>query len=67
MNIAVITGASSGLGKFYVEAVAKESYDEIWIIARRKEILEQMCDVIYDIERGKIKGERMLQSDGENK
>ena len=43
MNIAVITGASSGLGKFYVEAVAKESYDEIWIIARRKEILEQIA------------------------
>lgn len=32
-----------------------------------KEILEAMCDVIYDIERGRIKGERMLQSDGENK
>ena len=32
-----------------------------------KEILEKMCDVIYDIERGKIKEERMLQSDGENK
>ncbi len=44
MNIAVITGASSGLGKFYVEAVAKENYDEIWIIARRKEILEQIAE-----------------------
>ena len=43
MNVAVITGASSGLGKFYVEAVTKESYDEIWIIARRKEILEQIA------------------------
>lgn len=44
MNIAVITGASSGLGKFYVEAAAKENYDEIWIIARRKEILEQIAE-----------------------
>lgn len=44
MNIAVITGASSGLGKFYVEAVAKENYDEIWIIARRKEILEKIAE-----------------------
>lgn len=43
MNVAVITGASSGLGKFYVEAAAKENYDEIWIIARRKEILEQIA------------------------
>lgn len=32
-----------------------------------KEILEQMCDVIYDIECGKIKGERMPQSDGDDK
>ncbi len=44
MNIAVITGASSGLGKFYVDAIAKENYDEIWIIARRKEILEEIAD-----------------------
>ncbi len=43
MNVAVITGASSGLGKFYVEAAAKENYDEIWIIARRREILEQIA------------------------
>ena len=44
MNIAVITGASAGLGKEYVKA-ALELYgdlDEIWVIARRKELLEEL-------------------------
>lgn len=53
MNIAVITGASSGLGKFYVDAVAKQNYDEIWIVARRKEVLEQIakehCDAFVKV------------------
>lgn len=41
MNIAVITGASSGLGKEYVSAVYEKypSLDEIWIIARRENLL----------------------------
>ena len=44
MNIAVITGASSGLGKEYVSAVAqtRKDLDEIWIIARRRERLEEL-------------------------
>lgn len=44
MNIAVITGASSGLGKEYVEAVYNRypGLDEIWVIARRKERLEEL-------------------------
>ena len=45
MNIAVITGASSGLGKCYVEALctAQFNLDEIWLIARRKERLEEIA------------------------
>lgn len=36
MSIAIITGASSGLGKEYVKATTKlySEIDEIWIIAR---------------------------------
>lgn len=39
-NIAVITGASSGLGKCFVEKICQDSryiFDEIWLIARRAE------------------------------
>ena len=44
MNIAVITGASSGLGVKFLEAVMKRypSLDEYWIIARRKDRLEEL-------------------------
>ncbi len=44
MNIAVITGASSGLGKEYVSAVYEKypSLDEIWIIARRENLLQEI-------------------------
>ena len=43
MKIAVITGASSGIGREFVYAVdKKESFDEIWVIARRAERLEEL-------------------------
>lgn len=43
MNIAVITGASSGMGKeLAVQLDKAEKYDEIWLIARRKERLEEL-------------------------
>ena len=44
MKIAVITGASSGLGAEYVSAVIKErpALDEVWVIARRAERLEKL-------------------------
>lgn len=42
-NIAIVTGASSGMGKEFVFQIAeKYSFDEIWIIARRKELLEEI-------------------------
>ncbi len=41
MNIAIVTGASSGLGKEYIKNIAERyMLDEIWIIARRKDRLE---------------------------
>ena len=46
MKIAVITGASSGLGREFVRKIAgqkkKEDIDEIWAVARRRECLEQL-------------------------
>ena len=42
-NIAVVTGASSGMGKEFVLRLVKENrFDEIWVIARRKERLEAL-------------------------
>lgn len=48
MKIAVITGASSGLGKEYAMAVSRlrDEIDEIWLIARRKEKLEEVASNI---------------------
>jgi len=42
MKIAVITGASSGIGREFVYAIDKEEIDEIWVIARRKDRLEEL-------------------------
>ena len=43
MNIAVITGASSGMGREFVYAIDKEyELSEIWVVARRKERLEEL-------------------------
>jgi short-subunit dehydrogenase len=43
MKIAVITGASAGIGREFVLAVDKqERFDEIWVIARREERLLEL-------------------------
>ena len=43
MKIAVITGASSGMGREFVYAIDKEfELDEIWVIARREEKLREL-------------------------
>lgn len=45
MRIAVITGASGGIGREYVSLLAKESnVDEIWALARNKEKLGALAD-----------------------
>ena len=43
MKIAVITGASSGMGREFVFALDREErFDEIWVIARREYRLEEL-------------------------
>lgn len=44
MNIALVTGASSGMGREAVLQIDKryQKLDEIWVIARRKERLEEL-------------------------
>lgn len=43
MKIAIITGASSGMGRELVLQISqKEKFDEIWVIARRREALESL-------------------------
>ena len=46
-NIAVITGASSGIGKKFAETLKDQGeFDEVWVIARRLERLEELKNVI---------------------
>ncbi len=45
MKIAVITGASSGMGREFVIQLCKEKqFDEVWVIARRTDRLEALRD-----------------------
>ncbi len=48
MKIAVITGASSGLGVEYAKAVDKTrpDIDEIWLIARRQDKLQEIANLL---------------------
>lgn len=45
MAIAVVTGASSGLGKEYIEAIIQQypTVDEFWLIARNKDKLKEIA------------------------
>lgn len=44
MKIAVVTGASSGIGREFVLALDKQQdFDEIWVIARTREKLEALA------------------------
>ena len=44
MKIAVITGASSGMGREFAKGIdAEERLDEVWLIARRRERLEELA------------------------
>lgn len=46
MDIAIITGASSGLGKAFFEAIVNRyrDLDEIWVIARRERRLRELAE-----------------------
>ena len=49
MGIAVITGASSGLGaEFARQLLGRKELDEIWLIARRREKMDELCTALAD-------------------
>lgn len=52
MNIAIITGASSGMGREFAKHLAASlvKTDEIWLLARRRNTLEELA---YDLTKGK--------------
>lgn len=47
MGIAIITGASSGLGKEFLKQIDSYNFDEIWVIARQKEKLEALKNIVH--------------------
>ena len=51
MRIAVVTGASSGMGREFVKQLDSQSvFDEIWVIARREDRLNKLKDDFGKIE-----------------
>ena len=46
LRIAIVTGASSGLGREYAKLLDKEGMDEIWLIARRENRLLELAGEI---------------------
>ena len=57
MKIAIITGASSGIGTEFYKLMQNEPLDEVWVIARREKNLTELCKT-----HGKI-GYRVLPMD----
>lgn len=54
-KIAIITGASSGLGEEFTKQISKAyDYDEIWIIARRLEKLDALAQKINTEKNAKL-------------
>lgn len=61
--IAIVTGASSGMGREFVKKLDREDLDEIWVVARREDRLIQLkeemntplrviaCDLTKDIDK----------------
>ena len=41
-KIAILTGATGGLGKEFVKQIVNEDIDEVWAIARNQEKLDQL-------------------------
>ncbi|MBQ8546416.1 MAG: SDR family NAD(P)-dependent oxidoreductase [Clostridia bacterium] len=61
MNIAIITGASSGIGVEFFKEIQNEPLDEVWVIARREKSLTEICQKYAKI------GYRVLPMDITNK
>lgn len=59
-KIAIITGASGGIGRIFVRELAKETLDEIWVIGRnqgrlfelKKEFGEKIVPICKDLTEG---------------
>lgn len=51
MKIAIVTGASSGMGREFVCQISKrfKTIDEIWVIARRFDKLEELAETITNV------------------
>lgn len=50
MKIAIVTGASSGMGRELVKQLSqKERFDQIWTIARREERLNELKEEIQNV------------------
>lgn len=49
MKIAIVTGASSGMGRDFVQYISKlcPTLDEIWVVARRKDRLEALQNHVH--------------------
>lgn len=65
-KIAVVTGASSGIGREFVRQIGGfyKGLDEIWVIARRKERLEELernCAVPVRIFQGDLLGKQIYK------
>ena len=46
-KIAIITGASSGMGKVFAETInTYDTFDEVWVIARRLDRLESLQETV---------------------
>ena len=51
MRIAIVTGASSGIGQEFVKQISMHfsSLEEIWVIARRKERMEEFGEAMSNL------------------
>lgn len=45
-KIAMITGASGGIGQIFVHELAKETLDEIWVIGRNYMLLQKLLNEV---------------------
>ncbi len=57
MNIAIVTGASSGMGREFARQLAKKlsKTDEIWLLARGREALEELAIELHHERTVKIR------------
>ncbi len=42
-RIAILTGATGGLGQAFLRELLREDIDEIWAVARNQKKLEEIC------------------------